>query len=286
MRMLKRPIPTCVLTDGAAPEVSDGHAVDRYVEIGSFTKVLTGTVLTRLAAAGTLSLDDPVERWLPAPPGTGITLRHLAEHRSGLPRLPPGTGAPRRDPYAAFDTAALRALLPRLDTLAVRPPGLSEEYSNFGYAVLGAALTAAAGASYEELLKEFVLEPLEVREVTAVPDPGRRLLAPGLFGRPRTPWTMTGAILPAGGLWATPRAVADLLTRLLLELRLGPPAPSWQRSGPIHWHNGATRHASLFAGATKDGRWVVVHRLNGTPEETDQAGVEILRAGPRASSAR
>ncbi|MFH8934674.1 serine hydrolase domain-containing protein [Streptomyces griseosporeus] len=278
VRLPKRPVPTCVLTGTAPPAVSDGHATDRFVEIGSFTKVLTGTALTRLASAGALTLDDPLDRWLPAPSGTGITLRHLAEHTSGLPRLPPGMG-PARDPYAAFDARALRELLPRLDSIAVRPPGASEEYSNLGYAVLGAALVEAAGASYEDLLSEYVLDPLGVREVTVTPDPARRLLAPGRFGRPRTPWTMTGAILPAGGLWATPRAVADLLTRLVLERRLGPPAPSWQTSGPLHWHNGATRHASVFAGAMEDGRWVVVHRLNGTPDGTDELGVEVLRRG-------
>ncbi|MGW3169650.1 serine hydrolase domain-containing protein [Streptomyces sp. NPDC001153] len=275
-------IPTCVLTDTSPAQVDDGHAVDRFVEIGSFTKVLTGTALVRMAAAGLLDVDDPVERRLPAAPGTGITLRHLAEHTSGLPRLPPGTG--RRDPYAAFDGTALHRLLGRLDQVVVRPPGQQEEYSNLGYAVLGAALARAAGAPYGELLAEHVLRPLDVHEVSAHPDPDRRLLAPGFLGRPRRPWTMDGAILPAGGLWATPRAVADLLVRLVLERRLGDPAPSWQTAGPLLWHNGATRHASVFAGAMADGRWVVVHRLGGSPEATDQAGIDVLRgAGSSAS---
>ncbi|MGW2488559.1 serine hydrolase domain-containing protein [Streptomyces sp. NPDC001606] len=269
------PIPTCVLSDSAPARLSDGHATDRFVEIGSFTKVLTGTALVRMAAAGLLGLDDPVERWLPATPGTGITLRQLADHTSGLPRLPPGTRG--RDPYAAFDRAALHRLLDRLDRVAVRQPGQQEEYSNLGYAVLGAALAGAAGTSYEELVDEHVLRPLDVHEVSARPDPARRLLAPGFLGRPRRPWTMDGAILPAGGLWATPRAVADLLVRLVVERRLGEPAPTWATAGPIHWHNGATRHASLFAGAVQDGRWAVVHRLNGDPEGTDQAGVDVLR---------
>ncbi|WP_435270521.1 serine hydrolase domain-containing protein [Streptomyces sp. 1222.5] len=270
-------VPTCVLSDAAAPRLVDGHAVDRFVEIGSFTKVLTGTALMRLAAAGVLDADDPVERWLPAAPGTGITLRHLAEHTSGLPRLPPGTTG--RDPYAAFDRAALHRLLGGLDGIRVRPPGGEEEYSNLGYAVLGEALSRAAGTSYEEVLATHVLRPLDVREVSARPAAADRLLAPGLFGRPRRPWTMTGAILPAGGLWATPRAVADLVVRLVVERRLGPPAPSWQRSGPLYWHNGATRHASVFAGATADGGWAVVHRLGGDPERTDRAGIDALRGG-------
>lgn len=250
--------------------------MDRFVEIGSFTKVLTGTALVRMAAAGLLDLDDPVERLLPAAPGTGITLRHLAEHTSGLPRLPPGAGG--RDPYAAFDGDALHRLLGRLDRVTIRPPG-EQEYSNLGYAVLGAALVSAAGASYEELLAEHVLGPLDVHEVSVRPEATRRLLAPGLFGRDRRPWTMDGAILPAGGLWATPRAVADLLVRLAVERRLGDPAPSWQTTGPVRWHNGATRHASLFAGAMTDGRWVVVHRLGGSSDRTDRIGVGLLREG-------
>ncbi|AOR37330.1 serine hydrolase [Streptomyces fodineus] len=267
--------PTCVLTGTSAARVADGHAVDRFVEIGSFTKVLTGTALMRMAAAGLLDVDDPLERRLPTAPRTGITLRHLAEHTSGLPRLPPGTTV--RDPYAAFDAAALHRLLGRLDQVVVRPPGQQEEYSNLGYAVLGAALVSTAGTAYEELLAEHVLGPLDVQEVSARPDAGRRLLSPGLFGRDRRPWTMDGAILPAGGLWATPRAVADLLVRLVIERRLGDPAPSWQTAGPLHWHNGATRHASVFAGAMADGRWVVVHRLGGRSDATDEMGIDLLR---------
>lgn len=272
-----RPIPTCVLSSSAPPFAEGGHDPDRFVEIGSFTKVLTGTVLARMTAAGLLDLDDPVERRLGrVPAGTGITLRHLAEHTSGLPRLPPGLS--RRDPYAPFDQDALSALLSRLDSLTVRPAGQTEEYSNFGYAVLGAALVAAADRPYEELVREYVLDPLGVHEVTAHPPADRRLCATGWFGRERTPWTMTGAILPAGGMWATPRATADLLTGLLLDRTLGPPALSWQSAGPLKWHNGATRDASVFAGAFPEtGRWVLVHRLGGSSDGTDEAGVEHLR---------
>ncbi|MFJ3307952.1 serine hydrolase domain-containing protein [Streptomyces sp. NPDC086549] len=275
-----RRTPTCVLSDSEPANVSDGHAVDRFVQIGSLTKVLTGTALVRLAAAGALTLDDPVERWLPAAPGTGITLRHLADHTSGLPRLPPHVAG--RDPYVPFDERALRDVLSRLDSIATRPAGQEEEYSNLGYAVLGAALAAASGTTYEELVGAHVLRPLDVTEVTADPDPARRLPAPGLFGRARRPWTMGGPILPAGGLWATPRAAAELLVRLLVERRLGDPAPTWQTAGPLRWHNGATRDASVFAGATEDGRWVLVHRLNGDPDDTDRTGIKVLQ-GARQS---
>ncbi|MFB7918424.1 serine hydrolase domain-containing protein [Streptomyces sp. NPDC056061] len=273
--------PTCILTGTAAPLTADGHATDRFVEIGSLTKVLTGTALMRMCTAGALHLDDPLERWLPVP-RTGITLRHLAQHTSGLPRLPPGLSS--LDPYAAFTGNSLSGLLLRLDEITLRPAGMQEEYSNLGYAVLGAALMAAAGKPYEELLNEHVLAPLEISEITASPAPERRLDAPGWFGRTRRPWTMGGAILPAGGMWATPRALARLVPALLLERRFGMPAPSWQKSGSLLWHNGATRNASTFAGAMADGRWVVVHRLNGKPTDTDKEALRLLAGQSAAES--
>ncbi|MER0245427.1 serine hydrolase domain-containing protein [Streptomyces sp. HSW2009] len=270
-----RPLPTCLLSDGRPARVSRGHDPDRFVEIGSLTKVVTSTALLRLAEAKTLDPQDPVERWLPAPAGTGVTLAHLAAHTSGLPRLPPGLSG--RDPYAGFDETALRALVGRPQTWDAGEPGRREEYSNFGYAVLGAALVAAAGQPYERLVREHVLDPLGIDAMTAHPPQDRRLCATGWFGRPRKPWTMDGAILPAGGLWATPRAAARLLTRLLVDRAFGEPAPAWRRSGDVVWHNGATRDASVFAGATPDGRWALAHRLGGPHSDTDALGARALR---------
>ncbi|GGP32276.1 serine hydrolase domain-containing protein [Streptomyces melanogenes] len=271
-----RPVPLCILSSSAPPRVEHGHDPELFVQIGSLTKPLTGTLLVRLAVAGALDLDDPLERFLPAPAGTGITLRHLATHTSGLPRLPPGLN--RRDPYAPFDAEALDALVRRLDTLTTAEPGKNEEYSNFGYAVLGSALAAAGGAPYEHLLNEYVLSPIDITDVTSTPAPERRLVARGLFGRPVRPWTMTGAILPAGGLWATPVAASRLVTSLLVERRLGEPAPSWQRAGRLIWHNGATKDASVFAGALPDGTWVLVHRLGGDADATDKIGINHLKS--------
>ncbi|MEU9982902.1 serine hydrolase [Streptomyces sp. NPDC050856] len=163
--------------------------------------------------------------------------------------------------------------------MATAPPGASEEYSNLGYALLGAALSSAAGAPYEEVVRTYVLEPLGIREMTARPPADQRLLATTrLLNRPRTPWAMEGAILPAGGLWATPRAAARLLTGLLVDELLGPPAPTWQKTGAVTWHNGATDGASVFAAALPDGRWVLLHRLGGSPTGTDRLGSQALVA--------
>ena len=74
----------------------DARAVDGYTifEIGSVTKVFTALALAEMATQGEVSLDDPVAKYLPAGVtmpergGRKITLRDLATHMSGLPRLP------------------------------------------------------------------------------------------------------------------------------------------------------------------------------------------------------
>jgi D-alanyl-D-alanine-carboxypeptidase/D-alanyl-D-alanine-endopeptidase len=262
--------------------VTGRHDPDAYVELGSVTKVLTGTILKSLVARRVLSFDDPVERWLDATPGTGITLGSLADHKSGLPRLPPDTGL--LNPYKDFTRERLHQLTGQLDSLVTAPPGEREEYSNFGYAVLGEALIAATGQTYEDLVAEHVLTPLGLpsQAMTVNPPADRRLLATNWVGRTVAPWDMTGAILPAGGMWASTRTVSLLLTGLLIDRKLGDPAPSWRRIGnpplPLTYHNGGTRKSTVFAGALPDGRWVVVHRLSGDVKAIDRAGVAELHA--------
>ncbi|MCK8679123.1 serine hydrolase domain-containing protein [Streptomyces lichenis] len=260
------PTPICLLGGaGIDDRVAHGHDPDRFVEIGSLSKVFTGTVLARLAKDKAVELDTPLEECLDeVPAGTGITLRHLAGHTSGLPRLPVHPAGPPGDPYAAFTEQALRASLRELDRVATGRLG-QEEYSNLGYAVLGHALTTATGRSYQQLVDELVLLPLglEAGAVTSSPPGERRLIPRGLFGRPRPLWTMTGPILPAGGLWSTCRTLSRAVTGLLVERRLGPPAPGWRRGSSLTWHDGATRGSSVVAAAHDDGRWVVLHRLGG-----------------------
>ena len=69
----------------------DGRSV---FEIGSLSKVFTATVLADMVLKGEVSLDDPVQRFLPTGVtmptrhGKEITLGTLSEQNSGLPRLP------------------------------------------------------------------------------------------------------------------------------------------------------------------------------------------------------
>lgn len=272
-----RVIPTCVIAKPGC-DVIGGHHPDRFVQIGSVTKVLTCAVFTQLAHKHVVEKQDPIERWLTeAPRSTGITLAHLASHTSGLPRLPPGK-LRRWDPYASFDVDALLAVTRQLDHITRHAPGTIELYSNLGYMLLGVALERAARSRYEELVQSLLLDPIGISDMSAHPAEDRRLVRDtGIFGH-SPPWTMDGPVLPAGGFWATPRALAQLVTGLLVESRLGDSTSCWRSSGPLLWHNGAVRGASAFAGWDREtGAWLAVHRLGGSADATDSFALDYFR---------
>src|SRR5215831_5590766 len=67
---------------------------DTVYEIGSITKVFTSLILSDMVQRGEVSLDDPVNKYLPAGVkipergGRQIILVDLATQTSGLPRMP------------------------------------------------------------------------------------------------------------------------------------------------------------------------------------------------------
>jgi serine-type D-Ala-D-Ala carboxypeptidase/endopeptidase len=144
--------------DGAgAIGYRSGAPADGRFEIGSVTKTMTATLLALLAADGTLNLDDEVGRWLRAGPNSGITLRQLATHTSGLPAVAPNHRPADPDNYWAAFTAELAEEGLRQATLT---PG--RQYSNFGYQLLGLVLERAADQAYATLMAGRLLVPLSM----------------------------------------------------------------------------------------------------------------------------
>ncbi|MEU9980545.1 serine hydrolase domain-containing protein [Streptomyces sp. NPDC050856] len=154
-----------VRSGGTAPPPPVPRDRLRY-EIGSATKTFTGLLLACLTTSGALPEHAVAATCLDPGRPAGrhpVTLTHLITHTSGLPGLPADL-YPRAlphwytNPYAHYPAErVVRAFLrhrPR------RRPGTRWAYSNFGVAVLGHALAAAAGASWEALLTCHVLRPL------------------------------------------------------------------------------------------------------------------------------
>jgi D-alanyl-D-alanine-carboxypeptidase/D-alanyl-D-alanine-endopeptidase len=141
------------------PEIARNH----LFEWGSLTKAITGLLLARLVEEGVVALDDPVTRYLPVPNDPyahQITLLGLATHSSKLARLPGNFVVPdlkSLNPYGDYTDAHLLAAWQSADNLAAEPDG---RYSNFGFGLLGVALSEAAGQAFDELTVKWVLRPL------------------------------------------------------------------------------------------------------------------------------
>ncbi len=145
--------------NGAASQVSPADTpADGRFEVGSVTKTMTATLLALLAGDGTLSLDDEVGRWLPAGANGAITLRQLATHTSGLPRIAPN--------YRPADPVNFWAgFTPELAEEGLRQAAVTPDarvYSNFGYQLLGLVLERASGQDYRRLIADRLLGPLSM----------------------------------------------------------------------------------------------------------------------------
>ncbi len=161
--------------DGATRIVSYGNAgpgaqplgPDSVFKIGSVTKVFTATLLGDMVSRGEAKLDDPAQMYAPAglvlPQRNGkqITLAHLAEQMSGLPREAPNRPVNAAGPsYAALTKDMLYDLLKSYQL--PRDPGDTFEYSNLGSGLLGYILSRHEGMDYDTLVHRRVLDQLKM----------------------------------------------------------------------------------------------------------------------------
>ncbi len=138
-------------------------------EIGSIGKSFTCIALLKLQEAGQLDLHAPVSNYLPwlelrsdfAP----ITPHHLMTHTAGL------TSGIDFTPCARYEVWALQ------QESIPYPPGRHFHYSNVGYKFLGFLLEDVSGRPYDELLHEWILDPLKMvnSEALTTHDSRRRL---------------------------------------------------------------------------------------------------------------
>lgn len=239
-------------------------------ETGSVGKTMTNLVLVRLVRAGMLSMDARVGDFLNAGACSGITVRQLTSHTSGLPSIPPGLReAPDYDPddpFAGFGTRQLVQLLPQLT------PG-EEDYSHLGYQLLGHILELAASESLHALVQRFVFDPLGMADSSAV---GARPAVQGYDGdRPVPQWS---APLPGEGGWQS--SVSDLVLFVRAQLAGGAHSSElgWGRVGSIYGHDGGTGGCSSFVAFDRTARTGVVVLVNSGDAEVTERGVEAMGA--------
>ena len=166
-----------ILAVSGVRAVGSDSAVERddLWHIGSITKSFTATLTARLIAAGTplvhaprmrLDWDTRLAQLLPEAAETAyadVTLRQVLGMRAGLPANPAPERFSSRDTITPVREQRREVAAEILGSEPTSEPGSAFLYSNAGYIVVGAALEETLDESWEALLREHVLDPLELQ---------------------------------------------------------------------------------------------------------------------------
>ncbi|HEY8979090.1 MAG TPA: serine hydrolase [Streptomyces sp.] len=202
--------------------------------VGSVSKTFSSVVLLQLVQEGKLTLDAPVNEYLPGLlPDDRITVRHLLTHRSGLAdytddmfeHTVPGFEAVRNRVFSYQELLDLSLALPR-----TTEPGVSYRYSNTNFVVVGMLIEKLTGTPVAEQYKRRIFKPLHLHDTMYVhPDtkiPGlhvRGYLHPDEAGAPlvdSTEQTVSWA-QSAGAIISSPADLNTFTTALMKGKLLG-----------------------------------------------------------------
>lgn len=249
-------------------------------EIGSLSKTFCGLLLAHAILDKKIKADDDIRRYLPGhyPSLTfnkqPILVKHLANHSSGLPRIPddlPGQpGADSLNPYQHYGRQQILASL-KTATLSA-PPGSKCDYSNLGMALLGLILEDLYQQSFETLVKEKIAIPNGMTSTAINLSAGQaQRFADGYNqnGEPTPHWEL-GGFAAAGALRSSAEDLLRYLDYNLAEkdgatqlahtitykgrevLGLAWFIKATQQGNTLIWHNGGTFGFSCFGGFIRE----------------------------------
>lgn len=222
---------------------------DSVFWIASQSKPITAAALMCLVDEGKVSLDDPVEKFLPEfrgqmviaekdkehilwrKPKHPITVRNILAHTSGLPFRSP-IEVPTLDRLSLADRVRSYAM-GGLDF----EPDSKYQYSNEGINVAGRIIEVVSGKSFEAFLRDRLLRPLGMNETSFWPNdsqsariakaykpgPSNQGLVETKIDQLQYPLSNRSerTAMPAGGLFATAHDLACFYQMLLNKGKFG-----------------------------------------------------------------
>jgi len=135
---------------------------DTLFSAGSINKMYTAVTILQLAEEGVLSLDDPINKWLPEYPQVdgSITIRQLLNHTGGvfdMVRHPDYWGAMLKDTNKVW---APEEIIQNFLLEPYFPKGTDWHYSTPGYILLRMIIKEATGLEAASAYRERLFTPL------------------------------------------------------------------------------------------------------------------------------
>ena len=288
--------------------LTNGTDVDEnsVFEIGSISKTFTTIMLSDEVLQGHMKLSDPISKYLPqevkVPTRNGkvITLKDLATHSSGLPRMPDNfTPVNPSNPFADYSVKQIYSFLSAHEL--TRDIGESYEYSNYGMGLLGHILELKNSKDYEDLMIEKIADTYDMDDTRIVftPSMKARLAKGHTAGREVENWDIN-SLAGAGGIRSTASDMIKFLKANMttqdtpmskamqlshqsaysskaqgFEMGLGWHYTNTGDNNRIVWHNGGTGGYVAFTGFIEGTQKGVVVLTNST-ESVDALGIAVL----------
>ncbi|MBW7859254.1 MAG: beta-lactamase family protein, partial [Leptonema sp. (in: Bacteria)] len=123
------------------------------VSIASTSKSFTSFAMVRLAREGKVNLDAPISDYLPdyskyeLDPKRPVTIRHLLQHRSGIP-------------YRGDKGILVNGIYVPAPRVAA---GRYFEYSNLNYELIATIMERVTGKPFHQIMNELVIQPLRLK---------------------------------------------------------------------------------------------------------------------------
>lgn len=277
-------------------------------QIGSVSKLFTAHALSELVVAGDLKLTTTIKEILPFVTFkdtniANITLVQLANHTSGLPRLPVNIFVGVTDslqPYQNYTKTMLYNFLANYEL--VRAPGKSYEYSNLGVGLLGNILDTYLAKNKNTTLEKYIQKEIfdkagmEDTRLKLTEEQKVREVQPYIENAPTPAWEFD-VMQWAGAYYSTTPDLAKYMNQFItktpvfdkkvlelsktitfeanpnMRLSLG-----WHitplAGNTVYWHNGNTYGNAAFIGFTSSGKCISV--LSNSNRILDNFAVDVL----------
>jgi CubicO group peptidase (beta-lactamase class C family) len=288
-------------TKSEKDRVSNVQNSSSIFEIGSISKVFTATLLADFVVNKQLKLNDAINDYLRVSikDDTKITFEQLANHTSGLPRLPTNLDLATADPSNPYKNYGAKELDEYLTQLleTKQTPGSKNEYSHLGAGLLGYVLAKHSDSSYEALLQKHLFSKFNMSHSTSLRQNIKNPLVIGLDGEGKQTSNWDLAILAgAGGIFSNVEdqskfvvAQFDSANKALtltrqktfkinanMDIGLGWHILKDKSENNWYWHNGGTggyRSSMVFDPISKNG---IVILSNVSAFNPDSGNIDTL----------
>jgi CubicO group peptidase (beta-lactamase class C family) len=193
-------------------ELTSGKNIDSSTSfhLASTSKTFTGIAVLKLFDSLSLSIDEPIKKFIPNFPSSIITVRQLLNHRSGLPNYvyfieKIGWNTKNR----ITNEELLNLIISKWHSLKITKADLQFEYSNTNYAILALIIEKISNQSFHSYIKKNIFSKIGMtKSFVYTSDRGDSVLSSFKAGGQKEPFMFLDDVYGDKNIYSTTR---DLL---------------------------------------------------------------------------